>query len=227
MSETNQKLESIWYKRHYVFVVTFVVAIIMSFIGVGFYLDWYDTTLFVDQAVDIAIIEDKDTLPKAASTFLRFAPTRLVIPALNLDTTFVAPLGLNADQTVSVPDSYTEVGWYKNGSTPGEIGPAVILGHVDSVTGPAVFYSLGQLKAGDEIEITREDGSLAIFVVTELKRYPQSDFPTLAVYGSTEGSTLRLVTCSGVFNHGIQRYSHNLVVFAELKKSTKSDTVNP
>jgi LPXTG-site transpeptidase (sortase) family protein len=146
----------------------------------------------------------------------RSAPTRLVIPSINLDTTFVTPLGLLPDQTVSVPDSYTQVGWYSGGVTPGEIGSSVILGHVDSKDGPAVFYSLGQVKVGDEIEVTKADGTLAKFTVTKLERHPQSNFPTLAVYGPTDKAVLRLITCSGAFDRTSQLYSHNLIVFAEL-----------
>ena len=162
------------------------------------------------------IVSIKSTA-SSTSQYIRSAPVRLVIPSIHLDTTFVLPLGLQADQTVSVPNSYTKVGWYEGGATPGENGPAVILGHVDSKEGPAVFYSLGQLKVNDEIEITRSDGTVVVFVVEKLQRYPQSDFPTLAVYGSTDNSTLRLVTCSGTFDKREQRYSHNLVVYAKLR----------
>jgi sortase (surface protein transpeptidase) len=154
----------------------------------------------------------------AISSFARFAPTVLTIPKLNLETTFVEPLGLNEDQTVSIPDSYEQVGWYKYGATPGEIGSAVILGHVDSVDGPAVFFSLGQLEKGDEINVQREDGTTATFVVDDLVRYPQNAFPTEKVYGNTNTATLKLVTCTGLFNKGEQRYSHNLVVYATLKE---------
>ena len=152
----------------------------------------------------------------ATSTFARSEPVRLVIPKINLDTTFVPPLGLNADQTVSVPNSYEEVGWYTYGATPGEIGSAVILGHVDSVTGPAVFYSLGQLEVGDEIAVTRVDGTTATFAVTELRRYPQESFPTERVYGKTDDAQIRLVTCTGIYNRGENRYTHNLVVYGKL-----------
>ncbi len=154
----------------------------------------------------------------ATSSFARSAPNRLVIPRLNLDTGFVAPLGLNADRTIAVPDDYNAVGWYSGGATPGEVGPAVILGHVDSTEGPAVFYSLGQLKVGDEIMVSREDGTTATFLVEQLERHPQSEFPTVSVYGPTDYPALRLVTCSGTFDKGSQRYSHNLVVYARLMK---------
>jgi hypothetical protein len=146
-------------------------------------------------------------------------PVRLRIPAVRIDTTFEGGMGLNADKTVQVPDSFTEVGWYKYGPTPGELGPAVILGHVDSKDGPAVFWSLGQLEAGDEVLVDRADGSVARFVVTELKRVDQDEFPTREVYGDVEHAGLRIITCSGVYNRGVQRYSHNLIVFAKLAEA--------
>lgn len=193
--------------RQYARVLAFAVVLIVMMLCVQYF--------FVYQNRNYR--EPLTTSPQATSTaYLRSAPTHLRIPALSIDTSFVAPLGLNEDNTVSVPDSFTQVGWYKNGATPGEIGPAVILGHVDSVKGPAVFYSLGQLKVGDTIEITRADASVALFAVEKLERYPQDQFPTQLVYGQTDFVALRLVTCSGTFNKGAQRYSHNLVVFARL-----------
>lgn len=147
----------------------------------------------------------------------RSLPVHLSIPVSGVDTTFVEPLGVDASQEVQVPDNYEEVGWYKYGPTPGELGPAVILGHVDSYLGPAVFYSLGTLKEGDEIYVDREDGTTATFVVTHSERVPQSDFPTERVYGPIDFAGLRLVTCTGTYNRGIQRYSHNLIVYATLK----------
>lgn len=143
-------------------------------------------------------------------------PSVLSIPKIKLETTFEEPLGLNPDGTAAVPESYTKVGWYKNGPTPGELGPAVILGHVDSFKGPAVFFSLGQLEVGDDIFVTREDGSTAHFVVSELERNQQSEFPTVKVYGDLPYAGLRLITCSGTFVKGEQRYTHNLIVYAKL-----------
>lgn len=150
------------------------------------------------------------------STFARFEPIELIIDKINLQATFVEPLDLEADRTIEVPDSYEKVGWYKHGATPGEIGPAVILGHVDSIHGPAVFYSLPQLEPGDQIKVKRADGTVAVFAVTELKQYNQNNFPTEEVYGAIDYAGLRLVTCTGIFNHWQQRYSHNLVVYARL-----------
>lgn len=145
-------------------------------------------------------------------------PTHIRIPKINVTADFEKPLGLTLDGEVAVPEAYDTVGYYKYGPTPGELGPAVVLGHVDSVAGPAVFYSLGQLEVGDEIDIDREDGTTATFLVTKLERHPQSGFPTEEVYGNINYAGLRLITCSGIFNKGAQRYSHNLIVFAELKE---------
>lgn len=155
------------------------------------------------------------TTGTSTSAFLRSQPLTLKIPKLDLETNIVN-LGLNQDQTVEVPKGYTEVGWYKNGPTPGELGPAVILGHVDSVDGPAVFYRLGKLEAGDRVEVVREDGTTATFEVTELGRYPQDEFPTQLVYGDVPYAGIRLITCTGVFDRKTQRYSHNLVVYGKL-----------
>ena len=195
--------------RHYVRVMAFAVF--------GLVTGAFVVYVFLGIEAIAPVIDDVQTTERAISPFVRSAPVRLRIPKIDIDTTFVPPLGLNADKTVSVPDSYTEVGWYKNGATPGEIGASVILGHVDSYQGPAVFYSLGQLKKGDEIEITREDGSVATFVVTDKERVTQDNFPTEKVYGAVNYAGLRLVTCTGIYNRGSLRYSHNLIVYAELK----------
>ncbi len=143
-------------------------------------------------------------------------PMRLVIPKINLDVPFEAPLSLNADKTVGIPKAYDTVGWYDGSPTPGELGPSIVLGHVDSYQGAAVFYHLGQLEPGDEFQIGRADGSKPIFVVEKLERYPQSDFPTDLVYGPIGYAGIRLITCSGTYDHGSLRYSHNLVVYGRL-----------
>lgn len=197
--------------RHYAIVMAFAVV---ALVGLGLISVLFKTTVLQyyassgDNSAEEVVRE---------SPFARSLPVRLHIPKINIDAEFVPPLDLNDDQTVSVPDVYDKVGWYKYGATPGEIGAAVILGHVDSLTGPAVFFSLGQLREGDEIEVTRADGTTAVFVVDELKRYNQQEFPTEKVYGKINHAGLRLVTCTGLFDKGVQRYSHNLVVYASLK----------
>lgn len=163
-------------------------------------------------------VDTSETIEVATPSLPRSQPTKLRIPKIGLDTVFEAPLGLNSDLTVEVPDLYTTVGWYKNGATPGEVGPAVVLGHVDSFQGPAVFFNLKKLAQGDVIEVEREDGTTAVFEVERVKSYAQKDFPTEDVYGPTDGAVLRLITCTGTFDKGKQKYSHNLVVYAKLKE---------
>lgn len=211
MGDRIQKITHIL-QHHYIRVVVFgVIGILCLFILMSI------QNVYAPEAL---LTVDTYT---ATSSFSRSTPVRLVIPKIHLDTTFVEPLSLNTDKTVSVPDSYEEVGWYSRGVTPGEIGPAVILGHVDSREGPAVFYSLGQLKKGDEVSIMREDGTTAVFVVTEMERVPQDKFPTEKVYGSIQFAGLRLVTCTGIYDRGALRYSHNLIVYAELKHNPEGE----
>ncbi len=198
-------------KRHYVRVVAFAVAVLVAASVSAAFVLW------PHRVAEAPAVTDTETVA-VTSPFARSAPVHLSIPKLNLETDIVPPLGLNPDKTVSVPDSYEKVGWYSGGATPGEVGPSVILGHVDSYEGAAVFYHLGQLEPGDEVSIARADGSTAVFVVEKLERFSQDAFPTELVYGPIDYPGLRLVTCSGVFNKVAQRYSHNLVVYAQLKE---------
>jgi hypothetical protein len=190
-----------------------VLAVVVVGIMVGALLALSILPKHVAEAPTLSLAETAST-----NVFARSAPSHIRIPKIALDTTFVPPLGLNPDKTVSVPDNYTEVGWYSGGATPGEVGPSVILGHVDSFEGPAVFYNIGKLVEGDTMEIEREDGSVANFEVINVERYSQEAFPTEKVYGPIDFAGLRLITCTGTFNKKEQKYSHNTVVFAKLKK---------
>ena len=126
-------------------------------------------------------------------------------------------MGLTADGKLQVPSNFERVGWWAFGHKPGEPGPAVLEGHVDSTKGPAVFYALRKLEAGDEIKVVRRDRSAATFVVDHLDSYPKNAFPSLDVYGPTDASTLRLITCTGSFSEARHSYRENLVVYANLK----------
>jgi sortase (surface protein transpeptidase) len=140
------------------------------------------------------------------------APSRLRIPAIGVDTALDG-LHLANDGTLTPPAGYEKAGWYADGTAPGDVGPAVIAGHVDSQAGPAVFYRLRDLAAGDRIEITR-GGATVVFVVTRAAWYPKSAFPTAVVYGPTPDRQLRLITCGGVFDHQLRSYRDDLVVYA-------------
>ena len=140
-------------------------------------------------------------------------PVRIVIPAMGVSAQIV-PLGLNADRTLQVPDSFSEVGWFRGGPEPGEPGPAVIVGHVDSVDGPGVFYRLRALRSRDVVKVTLKNGWTVRYLVRSHLATPKSDFPTKLVYGHTERPTLRLITCDGLFDTSTGHFVDNYIVFA-------------
>jgi sortase (surface protein transpeptidase) len=142
-------------------------------------------------------------------------PVRIRIPGIGIDST-LARLGLNADGTVEVPPDFRQAGWYTKGPSPGDLGPAVILGHLDSATGPAVFARLSSLRSGDQVLITREDGSQLRFVVDRVLSVSVDAFPTDQVYGVTPDPALRLITCGGTYSLARGRYLSNVVAFAHL-----------
>jgi sortase (surface protein transpeptidase) len=138
------------------------------------------------------------------------APQRLRIPDIDVDAALQL-LHLQPDGTLAPPQGWVDAGWYADGTRPGETGPAVIAGHVDSKQGPAVFYRLDKLRPGALVEVLR-DGRWIAFRVTEVARYPKNSFPTGRVYGPTPDPQLRLITCGGVFDRG--SYLDNTVVYA-------------
>lgn len=142
------------------------------------------------------------------------APTGLRIPSIGVDAPII-DLGLQPDGSLEVPATAADVGWYATSPTPGEQGPSILAGHV-TYDGPAVFLRLGELTAGDTVEIEREDGSTAVFEVTGVGVYDKDDFPTIDVYANTDHAALRLITCGGAFNPEIGHYDSNVIAFADL-----------
>jgi sortase (surface protein transpeptidase) len=140
-------------------------------------------------------------------------PVRVQIPAIGVSSSLVR-LGLNADGTMQVPGDYQVAGWFTGGPQPGQLGPAVIAGHVDSQTGPAVFYRLRDLRPGDEIRVVRADRRVVRFRVDSLASYPKQSLPGEEVYGATTAPVLRLITCAGTFDRARRSYRENLVVSA-------------
>ena len=140
-------------------------------------------------------------------------PVRIEISSIGVDAPIIG-LGLNPDRTLEVPTDYGDAGWWTGGPRPGERGPAVIAGHVDSRTGPAVFFRIGELQPGAKIVVVGRDGTRARFSVLGSERYPKARFPTARVYGGTRAATLRLITCSGDFDHATGHYLDNTVVYA-------------
>lgn len=147
----------------------------------------------------------------------RSIPVSLSVPAINL-TVSLSTLGLNFDGTVQVPTDIQQPGWYRLGPTPGQVGSAVILGHVDSYQGPAVFYNLRALVAGDQVNVTLADGVVAEFQVSSVSQYLKTQFPGQQIYASQGFSALQLVTCGGAFDSSTGHYLSNIVVYTSLVK---------
>ncbi|WP_328647120.1 class F sortase [Amycolatopsis sp. NBC_00348] len=152
----------------------------------------------------------RPTVPLPRST-----PVSIQVPSIGVDGSLLS-LGLNPDRTVESPKDFSRAGWYDYGPTPGEAGASVILGHIDSYRGPAVFYRLSKLTPGAEIHIGRSDGKTATFTVDALRQYPKSRFPAEDVYGAVEYAGLRLVTCGGEFDRAARSYLDNIVAYAHL-----------
>lgn len=140
-------------------------------------------------------------------------PRRISIPAIGVAAR-VIPLGPNPDHTMQTPTDVAQAGWYKPGPEPGERGAAVVVGHVDSKSGPGVFYRLRELRRGNRIRVIRQGGSVVTFRVEGLERWPKAEFPTRRVFRRTRVSALRLVTCSGAFDTTTGHYVDNTIVYA-------------
>jgi LPXTG-site transpeptidase (sortase) family protein len=140
-------------------------------------------------------------------------PVSVSIPSIKVQTT-LQMLTLDAAGALNPPTNLTQAGWYTGSSVPGQAGPSVLAGHIDSVSGPAVFYRLELLKPGDTVTVTLSDQSTVEFQVTSVASYPKNDFPTMSVYGPVPDPELRLITCGGDFANG--HYLNNTVVYATL-----------
>ena len=143
-------------------------------------------------------------------------PAWVSVPAIGIKKTKLIHLGLTKSGALQVPHSTTVAGWFTGSPRPGAVGSAVIAGHVDSKTGPGIFFWLRVLKPGDEIYVGRADGTMAVFRVTRVHRYAKDKFPTDAVYGAVPDAELRLITCGGIFDRSLGSYLSNVVVFARL-----------
>jgi hypothetical protein len=162
----------------------------------------------------------------------RSAPTRVDIPAVGVHAPLTA-LGLDRRGDFEVPPTHRphEAGWFEPGPSPGEFGPAVLMGHVDTErSGPAVFYPLRELDAGDAVEVTREDGVVVAYTVTAVESYAKRRLPYEDVFGVAPVPALRLITCGGEFDRESGGYTENLVVFAEYaghREATEEDRERP
>ncbi|MEU7838110.1 MULTISPECIES: class F sortase [unclassified Nonomuraea] len=161
-------------------------------------------------------------LPDPAPAMLPSTPQRIVIKRLGINAP-VESLGLAKDGTIQVPaaDNPNLVGWYRNMSTPGEAGPAVMLGHKDTRTRSAVFSRLYEIRNGDTIEVKRQDRTTAVFTVGGVEQASKKTFPTQRVYGNqpNDNAQLHLITCGGTYNRSIGHYTDNIIVYATMTSS--------
>jgi Sortase domain len=158
------------------------------------------------------------TVPPPA-VVARSVPIAVRIPAIGLSV-WLTQLGLNANGTVEVPTSVKVPGWFSPGPSPGQVGSAVILGHVDSYQGPGVFFQLRTLQPGNQITVNLADGVVATFKVTSVVMYQKTQFPDQQVYGSSGSSELQLVTCGGTFDSQTGHYLSNIVVYSSFVSAT-------
>jgi LPXTG-site transpeptidase (sortase) family protein len=140
--------------------------------------------------------------------------TTLDVPRLRIAQSSLLELGVDAAGALVPPASTAVAGWYTGSAVPGQVGPTVIAGHVDSYAGPGIFYRLDTLRPGDLVSVGRSDGVTVRYRVTEVLSVPKDAFPTDHVYGPTPDAELRLITCGGEFDHNARRYLRNVVVSA-------------
>ncbi|HXQ62153.1 MAG TPA: class F sortase [Acidimicrobiales bacterium] len=156
---------------------------------------------------------------------LRSVPVSLRVPALAMSVP-LSTLGLNTDGTVQVPTNDVEPGWFRLGPTPGQVGSAVILGHVDSHQGPGVFFQLRTLQAGDQVQVSLADGAVVNFAVSSVMTYTKMQFPADQVYTSHGTSQLQLVTCGGAFDAQTGHYLSNIVVYTSFVSASPATTTS-
>ena len=151
--------------------------------------------------------------PQSAQLAPVASPVSLTIPLIGVQTQLIT-LGLDAGGALQVPSSTSVAGWYTGSPRPGSVGSAIIVGHIDSLTGPGVFYRLAELRPGNDVYVKRADGTTAEFRVTSVQTYLKDHFPTQTVYGPTPDAELRLITCGGAFDPATGHYLSNIVVYA-------------
>lgn len=156
-------------------------------------------------------IEPPGQIPLVAATSSK--PARLKIPSLDIDAN-VQYVGVNGKGEMGIPSNFKDVAWYRYGTIPGQLGSAVIAGHVDNGLGlPAVFWDLKDLKAGDDVYIVAEDGSRLHFLVSDVATYPYTDSPAERIFAESDKARLNLITCSGKWLPGKRTYSERLVIY--------------
>ena len=188
---------------------------ILTAIAVGVFLYTLVTAVWYSPSGEVAssTLERKAPAAHANASSL---PSRLIIPALKIDAT-VQKVGLKADSSMATPNNFTDVAWYKYGTIPGQVGSAVIDGHVDNGLSLAgVFKHLIDIKIGDDVYVQEANGEQLHFVVTDIQTYPYKGAPDEKIFTQTDAARLNLITCEGVWVPSGRTYDHRLVVFTKL-----------
>ncbi len=188
--------------------------IAIGVIGVLFFGSQVASSLRSAPIVKPAIIQPIKTAP-TSSSLPASQPTELQIDAIGIRAS-VQSVGLDTTGAIEVPSQPNTAGWYAASRTPGEIGPSVIVGHLNNANGPALFWRLHELQPGAKIAVARQDGRTAFFTVTKIGQYTDKDYPVDKIYGATKNSELRLITCGGNLNLFTGHYEANTVVYATL-----------
>ncbi|MEZ0068465.1 hypothetical protein ABIA32_004490 [Streptacidiphilus sp. MAP12-20] len=164
----------------------------------------------VSGAAPVRVVGQPATLPRST-------PLALAIPSVQLTAPLLG-LGMDGKGAAELPPFSLPrtAGWLRDSASPGEAGTAVIVGHVDTTSGPAVFWNLAAVRPGAEVDVTRLDGHTAVFTVDQVRAYPKTGFPTAQVYGPSPGAQLRVITCGGGFDQAKHEYTGNVVLFAHL-----------
>lgn len=186
-----------------------------------------EKTAEASSSAEVVKVEDMPIVPlRSVEEFslkdkrVGIEPTVIEIPALDVKAT-IEEVGRLKNGQMRVPKDPDQAGWFSPGTKPGGRGSAVIAGHVDSKTGPAVFYELDKMKIGDEVLIYDEDGEVVRFAVVKKVAYPRTDAPVDAIFGFTYGSGLNLITCTGSWDRKAKTHDDRLVVYTELVEGTE------
>lgn len=216
----------VWWRRRIVVTLSLIVLGVSGALYFGLQLN---KTIAIEEPVAVNSIPAPEVTPtvnsEAPQALPRSEPTRLRISKIGVDTTFIS-IGQKTDGTMEVPGRYDVVGWYNKAPTPGELGPSIVVGHVDRPGGIAVFWRLRELLPGDMVEIERADGKTVKFKVDRVAQVPQDSFPTEEVYGNIDHAGIRLITCGGTFNRQTRQYTHNTVVYGSMISESKNSSTN-
>jgi len=196
-----------------------LAALAVIIISVGVFSTTLVHALWYAPEDEISYVNEnpiKAFVPAAHATSSTVGPERLIIPSLGIDAN-VQEVGINAKGNMGVPSNFSDVAWYKYGTTPGDMGSAVIDGHVDNGLGLAgVFKHLGDMQIGDDVYVENKDGERLHFVVTDIQSYPYKDAPDEQIFNAGDAARLNLITCEGKWVKADKTYDQRLVIYTKL-----------